>query len=93
MTTYILCNRDNCLDNYRELMYVLSKTGGVTGEYGFVEALTQTKDLIRKWNKSKEEAVRKFVMDFVDYLNSNITAEKKRSDEHVQYMRHEFKGK
>lgn len=77
----------------QELMYVLSKTGVVTGEYGFVEALTQTKKLIRKWNKSKVEAVRKFVKEFVDYLNSNITAEKKRSDERVQYMQHEFEGK
>lgn len=77
----------------QELMYVLSKTGVVTGEYGFVEALTQTKDKIREWNKSKNEAVRKFVKDFVDYLNSNITAQRKKSDEHVQLMQHEFEAK
>jgi hypothetical protein len=50
----------------------------------------QTKKEIKKWNKSKNEAVRKFVKDFVDYLNSGITAEKKRSDERVQLMQHEF---
>lgn len=74
----------------QELMYVLSKTGGVIGEYGLVEALTQTKSEIRKWNKSKNEAVRKFVKNFVNYLNSSIMAEEKRSDEHVQLMQHEF---
>jgi ppGpp synthetase/RelA/SpoT-type nucleotidyltranferase len=77
----------------QQLMYVLSKTGGVTGEYGYVEALKQTKKEIKKWNKSKNEAVRKFVKDFVDYLNSSITAEKKRSDERVQLMHHEFEFK
>lgn len=74
----------------QKLMYVLSKTGVVAGEYGFVEELKQTKKEIRKWNKCKNEAVRRFVKDFVDYLNSNISNEKKRTDERVQLMKHEF---
>lgn len=77
----------------QELMHVLSNTGVVTGEYGFVESLTQTKKEIRKWNRSKNEAIRKFVEDFISYLNANIIAEKKRADTQIQMMQQEFENK
>jgi ppGpp synthetase/RelA/SpoT-type nucleotidyltranferase len=77
-------------DLLRKLMHVLSETGVVSGEYGFVEALSLKKSEIEKWNQSKHKAVRKFAKDFILDLDSNITAQKKRSDEHVQIMKHEF---
>lgn len=80
-------------DMLREMMYVLSKTGVVTGEYGFSEALKGTKKAIRNWNKSENESVRMFVKDFIDYLNANITHETKRSDESIQRMQQDFELK
>lgn len=74
----------------KELMHVLSQTGVVSGEYGFVEAYTQQKKEIRKWNKTKNPYIKQFVKDYVDYLNACISAETKRSDEQVEFMKLEY---
>lgn len=77
-------------DLQRELMRVLSQTGVVSGEYGFVEAYVLKKNEIETWKQSKNKAVQKFAKDFVIDLDARITAQKKQSDEHVQMMKHEF---
>lgn len=80
-------------DLLHQLMYVMSKTGVVTGEYGSPEALKGTKKAIRSWNKSQNDSVRMFVKNFIDYLNSSITHETKRSDESIQGMQQDFESK
>jgi hypothetical protein len=79
-------------DLLQELMYVLSATGVVTGEYGLVEAYTHQKKEISKWNKTRDEHIKAFVKNYKDYLNLSISAETKRSDEQVELMKLEFES-
>lgn len=84
---FVITYKDN--ENLlNRLMEVLSRTGVVSGEYGSVKALQNTKSLIRKWNKSKSEPLKSFAKDFIDSLNSKITHETKRSDKYVQLMQY-----
>ncbi|QWI10078.1 RelA/SpoT domain-containing protein [Bacillus mycoides] len=96
--TYELCKKlikKHC-DNQelmKELMSVLTQTGVVMGEYGFVEAYTGIKKEIRKWQKPKNKEIRKFVKEFIRYIDAIITRETKRADRNKEMMVRKFQGK
>lgn len=77
-------------DLWKQLMHVLSGTDVVTGEYGFVDAYVFKKKVIRKWNKTKNAHIKAFVKEYVDYLNSIIVSDTKRTDKRIELMKLEF---
>ncbi|PET42370.1 hypothetical protein CN514_22735 [Bacillus sp. AFS001701] len=73
-----------------ELMIILSGTGILLGEYGSVDAFTQKRKDIVKWNKSKNIHIRAFVKEFYDFLDRRINSDKKRIDTEVQLKKLQF---
>lgn len=69
------------------LFAVLSQTGVVTGEYGFVKAYEQKKKEIKDWKDDPDESIRSFVNDYENFLNHRIDYEKKRADEDIELMK------
>ncbi|MBN8237289.1 RelA/SpoT domain-containing protein [Halobacillus kuroshimensis] len=75
----------------RELTVVLTQTGVVWGEYGFIESYRQTKKEVRKWQRNEQsEEIKDFVKDFIDMVNKRITQEQRRADRNIEMMQREF---
>ena len=74
----------------RRLFNALSRTGVVTGEYGFVNAYKHKKDEIKVWQKEADTVVKEFAKEYETYLNKLIAQEQKRADEEIELMKREF---
>jgi ppGpp synthetase/RelA/SpoT-type nucleotidyltranferase len=74
----------------KELFRVLSKTGTVSGEYGFVEAYKKKKELIKEWYKDKSKDVKQFYKEYIKFLDKMILYEKKEADEEIDFMKREY---
>jgi ppGpp synthetase/RelA/SpoT-type nucleotidyltranferase len=74
----------------RKIITVLSKTGVVSGEYGFVNSITGKIKEIKGWRKSPNKAVQSFAIEYEDYLNQRIPYERKRADDDIDAMKREF---
>ncbi|MDO8886073.1 hypothetical protein [Candidatus Oleimmundimicrobium sp.] len=78
-------------DKYdKEMFIVLSQTGGVWGEYGFVERYKEKKEAIQSWKKDKNRAIQSFVKKYDNYLDKKISYERKRADEDIELRKREF---
>ncbi|PKM47514.1 MAG: hypothetical protein CVV03_03050 [Firmicutes bacterium HGW-Firmicutes-8] len=75
---------------HKEMLLVLSQTGTVSGEYGFVEAYEQKKKEIQSWKKDNDKAIKTFAEKYEDYLNMQIEFEQKRADETIELMKRGF---
>lgn len=74
----------------KSLIHILSKTGTVSGEYGYVEALKGKKELLQKWEDDKDKRIKNFVIEFKNNLDKQILFWKKRADEEVIDRKLEF---
>lgn len=78
-------------DKYvKEMFIVLSQTGVVSGEYGFVEAYKAKRQEVQDWKKDKNKTIRFFVKKYKTYLDKRIAYEQKRADEDVELRKREF---
>ncbi len=78
-------------DKYmKEMFIILSQTGVVIGEYGFVEAYRAKRQEVQDWEKDKNKTIQSFVRKYEDYLDRRITYEQKRADEDVELRKREF---
>lgn len=68
----------------KEMFIVLSQTGVVSGEYGFMEAYVQKKKDIQEWEKERGENISSFVKDYEKYIDGQIAYEKKKADESIE---------
>ncbi len=73
-----------------EMFIILSQTGVVTGEYGFVEAYNRKKKEIQNWKKDKNKAIQSFIKEYEDYLTKQIAYEQKRADEDIELRKRSF---
>lgn len=80
----------NLKDYKNTIIHVLSKTGSVTGEYGFVDAYKKKKEEVQIWKKEKDKKILSFVEEYEDYLDKQIEYERKRADEQVELMKRNF---
>ena len=66
--------------DYKEEMFIiLSQTGAVIGEYGFVENYEKKKEEIQEWKKDLHKSIQKFTREYEDYLSQQINERRKRS--------------
>jgi len=78
-------------DKYiKEMIIILSQTGVVMGEYGFVEAYKAKKKEIQGWKKDKNKTIQSFIKKYEDYLDKSIASEQKRADEDVEMRKRGF---
>ncbi|MHB8380754.1 MAG: hypothetical protein ACYDC3_00230, partial [Candidatus Binataceae bacterium] len=59
----------------------IDSTGGVTGEFGFVEAMRQKKAAIGPWSDDPRPEVRAFVAKHLRDLDLRIADEQRRAEE------------
>lgn len=69
---------------------VLSQTGVVSGEYGFVNAYTKKLEEIQDWKKDRSKAIKSFVKDYEIQLNKQISYEQKRADEDLELRKRQY---
>ena len=62
----------------KEMFIILSQTGVVSGEYGFVEAYKAKRQEIQDWKKDKNKTILSFVKKYETYLDRRIAYERKR---------------
>lgn len=79
----------------KEMFIILSQTGVVSGEYGFVEAYKAKRQEIQDWKKDKNKTIRSFVKKYEvkkyeAYLAMRIVYEQKRADEDIEMRKREF---
>ena len=72
------------------LFRILTRTGTVSGEYGFVSAYQKKKKLIQSWKEDKNIKIKNFAITYEKYLDKNILYETKEADEEIIYRKQEF---
>lgn len=78
-------------DKYmKEMFIILSQTGVVSGEYGFVEAYKAKRQEIQDWKQDRNKTILSFVGKYEAYLDKSIAYEQKRADEDVEMRKREF---
>jgi ppGpp synthetase/RelA/SpoT-type nucleotidyltranferase len=78
-------------DKYmKEMFIVMSQTGVVSGEYGFVEAYKAKREEVQDWKKDKNKSIQSFVGKYEAYLDKRIIQEQKQADEDVELRKKEF---
>lgn len=83
--------RDPKFKKYKqEILIALSRTGVVTGEYGFANAYQQKKEAVKNWSTEKDNSVKEFLKDYEKFLNDNIAFEKKQAETMEGLMKKEF---
>ncbi len=70
----------------------LSQTGGVSGEYGFVEALRVKKQQLQQFKNDPSQAAQVFIKAYENYLDQRMDYEKKRADEDIEFRKREISG-
>lgn len=70
-------------DELKEVFVILSSTGVVSGEYGFVNAYERKKEEVKDWLNDQDEKVRAFAAKYRDDLDKEIEWERKRADEDI----------
>jgi len=73
-----------------EIFVILSQTGVVSGEYGFVDAYQAKIADVQSWKSDKSKVVKNFVTNYEKYLNDRIVWEKKRADEDIDHRKREY---
>lgn len=74
----------------KDLYRILSRTGVVSGEYGFVNAYKNKKESIQYLKKDHNSEVVKFARGYEKYLEKRITYESKSAEEHIAAMKIQY---
>ena len=74
----------------KEMFIVLSQTGVVRGEYGFVDAYKVKKQEVQNWKEDEDKFIQLFVKKYEAYLDKRILYEQKRADEDIELRKREF---
>lgn len=74
----------------KEMLIILSNTGVVSGEYGFVKAYEEKIADIQPWLEDKSSEVKAFAGEYIEYLTNMIETETKRADEQKALMKNEY---
>ncbi len=69
------------------VQHVLTMTGVVRGEFGFVEAYKVKRDTYRPWLDDARPAVRAFAGDFIRYLDQMIASDQHQSEERMELQK------
>lgn len=78
-------------DKYtKEMFCILSHMGIVSGEYGFSEEYKKKKAEIQSWKKDRNRAIQSFVKKYEDFLDRQISFERKRAEESIELRKREF---
>ncbi len=72
---------DSLLSN---VQIILQTTGGVFGEFGFVEAHQTKREAMVPWLSDTDEKVRCFAEPYIGLLDRQIAAEQWRSEEDIE---------
>jgi len=75
------------------LFRILTRTGVVSGEYGFVRAYEEKKERIQLWKEDRNKNIKKFFMQYEEYLDKNILYQTKEADEEIAYRKLAFEKK
>ncbi len=73
-----------------EAFIILSQTGVVSGEYGFVDAYKRKKNEVEDWKKDSDTTIKAFTNKYVAYLDKRIDYEMKRADEDIELRKRRF---
>lgn len=73
-----------------EMFVILSQTGVVSGEYGFVNAYEGKITAIQSWKEDESKIIKRFTKSYEDYLRKRIVSEKKRADEEIDHRQRLF---
>ena len=76
-----------------EVVIILSSTGVVTGEFGFVEAYEQKKGEVADWLNDKSVKIRKFARYYISYLEKRIDSERKNAEEDIALRKFQYGSK
>lgn len=81
-------------EEYNERLFsILSQTGVVGGEDGFIREYERKKEELKDWKKDKNKAMKKFVKGYEDFLNKRIKYEEKRVIEEIELRKRDFESK
>lgn len=73
-----------------ETMIALESTGVVSGEYGLAKAYEEKIVEIQPWLNDENQRIKDFAKKYIGILEKQIEAERKRSDERIALMKHEY---
>lgn len=73
----------------KRLFMILTKTGVVSGEYGFVKEFESRKREIQNWTEDNE-SIRSFIRKYEKFIDQEIEQARKRADEDVDMMERRF---
>ena len=73
-----------------EVRIILSSTGVVGGEYGFVEAYEKKLEQISPWRDDPDQKVREFAQSYSEGLREEMARERKRADERILLRKAEY---
>ena len=71
----------------RRVEHVLTMTGVVRGEFGFVEAYRAKREAYRPWLEDERPAVRAFAESFIRYLDQMIASDQRQSEERMELQK------
>lgn len=77
-------------DYQNEMFIILSQTGLVSGEYGFVNLYQSRIKDIQSWKTDKSKVIQKFIKNYEEYLNKRVSFEQKRADEDIDHRKREY---
>ena len=86
-------NKNNKIVFKEKLFVILSQTGTVGGEDGFIREYERKKEELKGWKKDKNEAINKFAKEYEDFLNKRINYEEKRVKEKIELSKRDFEIK
>jgi hypothetical protein len=73
-----------------EVLTILESTGGIIGEFGYVEAYKQKKLGIAEWLKDSSGRVKVFAEKYNAALDRRMLSEKRRVEESIELRKHIF---
>jgi hypothetical protein len=80
-------------NHLNEIKTILSNTGVVSGEYGFVDAYRTRISQIEPWLKDESPKVQSFAQFYIQTLEKMIVAEQERADENIEIRKYRFGDK
>lgn len=75
---------------WSEISIALQNTGGVSGEYGFVEAYERKKAEVQDWLNDPSDKTKAFATWYIAQLDQMILAERRRADEEIALRKQRY---
>ncbi|MBF5039880.1 hypothetical protein INP77_10295 [Methylophilus sp. 13] len=79
-------------DYWSELSIILSSTGVVMGEFGFVEVYKRRREKISEWLQSDNMSIKAFAEWFITRISQSIVIEEQRAEESIILRKHNFEN-